>query len=40
MERARSAGGVRLVEVTVDPDLNVRRHAEVHEAVARALRRA
>lgn len=40
VERARSAGGVHVVEVTVDPELNVRRHAEVHEAVAASLGRA
>jgi 2-succinyl-5-enolpyruvyl-6-hydroxy-3-cyclohexene-1-carboxylate synthase len=38
VERARAAGGVRIVEVTIDPESNVRRHTEVHEAVARALR--
>jgi 2-succinyl-5-enolpyruvyl-6-hydroxy-3-cyclohexene-1-carboxylate synthase len=37
IERARALGGVHLVEAIVDPDLNVRRHAEVHDAVAEAL---
>ncbi|MGH2636741.1 MAG: 2-succinyl-5-enolpyruvyl-6-hydroxy-3-cyclohexene-1-carboxylic-acid synthase, partial [Actinomycetota bacterium] len=32
LERGRAAGGVHVVEVVVDPALNVRRHAEVHES--------
>jgi len=40
VERARSAGGVQVVQVAVDPELNVRRHAEVHAAVAASLGRA
>jgi 2-succinyl-5-enolpyruvyl-6-hydroxy-3-cyclohexene-1-carboxylate synthase len=37
LDGAREAGGLTVVEVVVEADLNVRRHAEVHEAVARAL---
>jgi 2-succinyl-5-enolpyruvyl-6-hydroxy-3-cyclohexene-1-carboxylate synthase len=35
--QARSAGGVHVIEVVVDAQLNVRRHAEAHTAVAKAL---
>lgn len=37
IDRARSTGGVHVVEVPIDRDANVRRHAEVHDAVAGAL---
>lgn len=37
VERARDGGGVHVVEVPIDPATNVRRHHEVHRAVARAL---
>ncbi|MGH2590249.1 MAG: 2-succinyl-5-enolpyruvyl-6-hydroxy-3-cyclohexene-1-carboxylic-acid synthase [Actinomycetota bacterium] len=40
VKRAREAGGVHVIEVPSDPDENVRRHAEVHAAVADALGRA
>jgi 2-succinyl-5-enolpyruvyl-6-hydroxy-3-cyclohexene-1-carboxylate synthase len=39
VDAARDGDGVHVVEVVVDPDLNVRRHAEVHTAVAEALAR-
>jgi 2-succinyl-5-enolpyruvyl-6-hydroxy-3-cyclohexene-1-carboxylate synthase len=34
---ASQGGGVYVVEIVVDPELNLRRHAEVHEAVSAAL---
>jgi 2-succinyl-5-enolpyruvyl-6-hydroxy-3-cyclohexene-1-carboxylate synthase len=37
VERAHAARGLRIVEVPVDRESNVRRHAEVHEAVTEAL---
>jgi 2-succinyl-5-enolpyruvyl-6-hydroxy-3-cyclohexene-1-carboxylate synthase len=39
VDAAREAGGVHVVEVVVDAELNVRRHAEVRDAVAEALAR-
>jgi 2-succinyl-5-enolpyruvyl-6-hydroxy-3-cyclohexene-1-carboxylate synthase len=37
LERARVAGGVHVVEVPIDGETDVRRHGEVHAAVAEAL---
>jgi 2-succinyl-5-enolpyruvyl-6-hydroxy-3-cyclohexene-1-carboxylate synthase len=37
VERAREAGEVQVVEVPIDPEANVRRHAEVRAAVSEAL---
>jgi 2-succinyl-5-enolpyruvyl-6-hydroxy-3-cyclohexene-1-carboxylate synthase len=40
IERAHGAGGVNVIEVPTDRDDNLRRHAEVHEAVSDALGRS
>jgi 2-succinyl-5-enolpyruvyl-6-hydroxy-3-cyclohexene-1-carboxylate synthase len=40
VESVRATGGVQVVEVAVDAQANVRRHAVVHAAVATALGRA
>jgi 2-succinyl-5-enolpyruvyl-6-hydroxy-3-cyclohexene-1-carboxylate synthase len=40
VERAHGGGGVHVIEVPTDRDDNVRRHAEVHDAVASALGRS
>jgi 2-succinyl-5-enolpyruvyl-6-hydroxy-3-cyclohexene-1-carboxylate synthase len=37
VRRAAEAGGVRIVEIPVDREENVRRHREVQEAARRAL---
>jgi len=37
LDRAAGAGGLRVVEVVVDPELGLRRRAELREEVARAL---
>jgi 2-succinyl-5-enolpyruvyl-6-hydroxy-3-cyclohexene-1-carboxylate synthase len=37
IEAARAAGGVRIVEAPIDRDGNLRRRAEIHDAVAAAL---
>jgi 2-succinyl-5-enolpyruvyl-6-hydroxy-3-cyclohexene-1-carboxylate synthase len=37
IEAARAAGGVRIVEASIDRDLNLRRRSEIHDAVAAAL---
>ncbi|MGZ8607399.1 MAG: 2-succinyl-5-enolpyruvyl-6-hydroxy-3-cyclohexene-1-carboxylic-acid synthase [Actinomycetota bacterium] len=38
VERARALGGVHVVELPIDAEANVRRHAEIHRVVADALR--
>ncbi|HSJ51743.1 MAG TPA: 2-succinyl-5-enolpyruvyl-6-hydroxy-3-cyclohexene-1-carboxylic-acid synthase [Actinomycetota bacterium] len=38
IQRARTSGGVQVVEVPIDRESNVRRHGDVQEAVAVALR--
>jgi 2-succinyl-5-enolpyruvyl-6-hydroxy-3-cyclohexene-1-carboxylate synthase len=38
LERSTTAGGVRLVEVTVEPQRNRTQHSEIQELVDRALR--
>jgi 2-succinyl-5-enolpyruvyl-6-hydroxy-3-cyclohexene-1-carboxylate synthase len=37
VEKAANRGGVHIVEVAIDRELNVARHADVHSAVAAAL---
>jgi 2-succinyl-5-enolpyruvyl-6-hydroxy-3-cyclohexene-1-carboxylate synthase len=37
IERAAASGGVRLVEVAIDRELNIVRHQDVNERVASAL---
>jgi 2-succinyl-5-enolpyruvyl-6-hydroxy-3-cyclohexene-1-carboxylate synthase len=39
LDRAAGAGGLRVVEVVVDPELGLRRRAELRDAVDRALAR-
>ncbi|HEX6401508.1 MAG TPA: thiamine pyrophosphate-dependent enzyme, partial [Actinomycetota bacterium] len=39
LDRAAGAGGLRVVEVTVDPELGLRRRAELRDAIDRTLAR-